>query len=165
VEELAGEAYENSDYSLPIAVHVVNWLKRIIIVQKLTLVELWAVLSPRCPPSLKRTIQLSSVVQLSGKAHKDSVHIVVIAVVHWCLRAATMFCLRFDRHGSINSQRGHHMICALVGTSRKLAAYNYASSLALWTMLEYKLLDANGVCQSIQKFRVEPATRSAVANW
>jgi len=28
-------------------------------------------------------------------------------------------------------QRGHHVTCALIGTSRKLAAYNYASSLAL----------------------------------
>ena len=58
----------------------------------------------------------------------------------------------------------HHVTCVLIGTRRKLAAYNYTSSLALsWTMLEYKLVDANGVCQSIQKVRVEPATRSAVA--
>jgi len=28
-------------------------------------------------------------------------------------------------------QRGHHVTCALIGMSRKLAAYNYASSLAL----------------------------------
>ena len=28
-------------------------------------------------------------------------------------------------------QRGHHVTCALIGTSRKLAAYNYASGLAL----------------------------------
>ena len=28
-------------------------------------------------------------------------------------------------------QHGHHVTCALIGTSRKLAAYNYASSLAL----------------------------------
>ena len=31
--------------------------------------------------------------------------------------------------------------------------------------LEYELMDANGVCQGIQKVRVEPATRSAVATW
>ena len=30
-------------------------------------------------------------------------------------------------------------------------------------MLEYELVDANGVCPGIQKVRVEPATRSAVA--
>jgi len=48
--------------------------------QKFTLlVELGACLSP---PSLKRTIQLSSAVYLPGKAHEVSVHIVVIAVVH-----------------------------------------------------------------------------------
>ena len=42
-------------------------------------------------------------------------------------------------------QRGHHVTCALIGTSRKLAAYNYASSLALeqrlstswWIQLRY----------------------------
>ena len=64
-------------------------------------------------------------------------------------------------------QRGHHVTCALIGTSGKLAAYNYASSeqrlstsLALWTTLEYELVHTNG---DIQKVRVEPATRSAVA--
>jgi len=31
--------------------------------------------------------------------------------------------------------------------------------------LEYELVDANEVCQGIQKVRVEPATRSAVATW
>ena len=47
----------------------------------------------------------------------------------------------------------------LIGTSRKLVAYNYMSSLALWTF-EDKLVDAS---RGIQKVRVEPATRSAVA--
>ena len=53
------------------------------------------------------------VVELSGKAHEDSVHIVAIAVVYSCLRVEThpcgnvvsaviMFSLRFGRHGSIN---------------------------------------------------------------
>ena len=62
-------------------------------------------------------------------------------------------------------QHGHHMTCALIGMSRKLAAFNYTSRLVLWTTLEYKLVDVNGVCQRIQKVRVEPATRSAVATW
>ena len=60
-------------------------------------------------------------------------------------------------------QRGHHMTCALIGMSHKLAAYNCRSSLALWTTREYELVDANEVCQGIQKVRVEPTTRSAVA--
>ena len=47
--------------------------------------------------------------------------------------------------------------------SLKLAGYNCTSSLVLRTTLEYELVDANGVCQGIQKVRVEPATRSAVA--
>ena len=54
-------------------------------------------------------------------------------------------------------QRGHHMTCALIGTSHKLAAYNYPRSLALLTTLDYELGDANG------KVRIKPATRSAVA--
>ena len=44
-------------------------------------------------------------------------------------------------------QRGHHVMYALIGTSRKLAAYNYMSSLVLRTMLEYELVDANGGIQ------------------
>ena len=48
----------------------------------------------------------------------------------------------------------------MIETSRQWAAYNNTSSLALWKTLEYKLVDANG---GIQKVRVEPATRSAVA--
>ena len=57
-------------------------------------------------------------------------------------------------------QRGHHMTCALIGTSHKFAACSYTSSLALQTRLEYELVDANG---GIQKVRVQPVTRSAVA--
>ena len=59
-------------------------------------------------------------------------------------------------------QHGHHVTCVLIGTSRQLAVYNYTSSLVLWAMLEYELVDANG---GIQKARVKPATRSAVATW
>ena len=58
-------------------------------------------------------------------------------------------------------QRGHHVTCALIGTSHELAAYNYTSSLAISMMLEYELVDGNEVCQGIQKVRVEPATRCA----
>jgi len=47
-------------------------------------------------------------------------------------------------------QRGHHVTCALIGTSHKLAAYNFTSNLVLWTMFEYKLVDAN---RGIQKVR------------
>ena len=76
-------------------------------------------------------------------------------------------CLRFGCHGSLELDQLNsvviHVTCMLIGMSRTLAAYNYTSSLALWTMLEYELVDANRVCQGIQKVRVEPATRSAVA--
>ena len=58
-------------------------------------------------------------------------------------------------------QHGHHVTCALIGMSRKLAAYNYTyEQPSALTTLEYELVDANG---DIQKVRVEPATRSAVA--
>ena len=66
-----------------------------------------------------------------------------------------MFCLRFGRHGSIIEQHGHHVTCALIGTSHKLAAYNYVSSLAL----EQRLSTSWWVVG------VEPATRSVVATW
>ena len=46
-------------------------------------------------------------------------------------------------------QRGHHVTCALVGTCCKLAAYDYMRSLALWTTLEYKLVNANGGIQKV----------------
>jgi len=41
-------------------------------------------LSPGGPPSLERTIQLSSALQLSGKAHEDYVHIVCRALMPTC---------------------------------------------------------------------------------
>jgi len=53
-----------------------------------------------------------------------------------------------------STDRGHHATCALIGTGRKFATYNYTSGLTLWTTLEYDLMDANGVCQGIQKVRV-----------
>ena len=59
-------------------------------------------------------------------------------------------------------QRGHHMTCAFIGMNRKLATYDCTSRLSLWTTLEYELVNAN---RGIQKVRVEPATRSAVATW
>jgi len=55
-------------------------------------------------------------------------------------------------------QRGHHVTCALIGMSSQLAAYEQPSRFG--KMLECELVDANG---GIQKIRVEPATRSAVA--
>jgi len=48
---LQGKAYEDSDYTIVIA--VVHWLKRITIMQKLTsLVKLWALLPSRRSPLL-----------------------------------------------------------------------------------------------------------------
>ena len=55
---------------------------------------------------------------LPGKAHKDSVHIVVIAVVRLCLHAEThpcgnvvstviTLCLRLGRHGSLELDQWH----------------------------------------------------------
>ena len=59
----------------------------------------------------------------------------------------------------IIEQRGHHVTCALIGTS-----VSYPIQLcehpSAWTTLEYELVDTNW---GIQKVGVEPATRSAVA--
>ena len=69
-----------------------------------------------------------------------------------------MLCLRLAAMArSINWTAWHHVTCVLIGTSRK-----HMSSRALWTMLEYELVDTNW---GIQKVGVEPATRSAVATW
>ena len=62
-------------------------------------------------------------------------------------------------------QRGHHVTCALIGTSHKLAVYNYTSSLAL---LNDAWVQAGGCKWSLPRYpkvREEPATRSAVVTW
>ena len=58
--------------------------------------------------------------------------------------------------------QSNSVVIMWIGISLKLAAYNYMSSLALWTTVKYELVDANG---GIQKARLEPATRSAVTTW
>ena len=58
-------------------------------------------------------------------------------------------------------QRGHHVTCALIGASLKLSLLQLHEQPNALTTLEYELVDhTNG---GIQKVRVEPATRSAVA--
>ena len=52
--------------------------------------------------------------------------------------------------------------CALIGTSRELAALQLHEQPSALTTLEYELVDANG---DVQKVRVETATRSAVATF
>jgi len=94
-----------------------------------------------------------------------------MAVVHWCLHVETQpcgsvvsavitFCLRFGRHGSINwtawSSRDMCVNWIKPRVSR-IQLYEQPSA------FESELVDANQVCQGIQKVRVEPATRSAVA--
>ena len=100
----------------------------------------------------------------------------MIAVLHWCLHAETypcgkvvstviMVCLCFGHYGLLELDQRVMTWRALIGTSCKLAAYNYTSSLVLWATLEYELVDANEIFQGIQEVREEPATRSAVATW
>ena len=80
--QLTGKSYKDSDYSYHCDhYHAVtqtynNWAETHLDGgDKSAFVSRW-------PPSLEHTIQLSSAVQLSGKAHEDSVHIIVIAAVH-----------------------------------------------------------------------------------
>ena len=81
-------AYKDSDYTVVIA--TMQWHKIKIIVLKLTLVvEIWALLSRRWPPLLERSLRLPVAVPFLGKAHEDSDHTAVIAVVHWRLHAET----------------------------------------------------------------------------
>ena len=73
-------AYEDSDYTFMIAImHCPN---RTILELKLTLVvEMSAFVSP-WPPLLERSLRLPVAVPFLGKAHEDSDHTAVIAVVH-----------------------------------------------------------------------------------
>ena len=81
-------AYKDSDYTVVIA--MMQWHKIKIIVLKLTLVvEIWTFLSRRWPPLLERSLRLPVAVPFLGKAHEDSDHTAVIAVVHWRLHAET----------------------------------------------------------------------------
>ena len=81
-------AYKDSDYTVVIA--MMQWHKIKIIVLKLTLVvEIWTLLSRRWPPLLERSLRLPVAVPFLGKAHEDSDHTAVIAVVHWRLHAET----------------------------------------------------------------------------
>ena len=150
-----------------------QWHKRTIIVQKLTLVvELWALLSPHvCHRSSARSTVIGSVALRKGLRSfcphcSDRCRVLMLTCRNsplWkrcedCNKVVFVFILAAMARSI--QQHGHHMKCALIGTSHKLAVYNYTSSLALWTTLEYELVDANG---GIQEARVEPATRSAVA--
>ena len=132
------------------------------------MVELWALLSPR--------------VRHRSSARSNCHRQCSSQERHWCLGKALMLtcqnlplwhrcercnnvCLRLGCHGWINWTACRHVTCALIEMSRKLATSNYTSSLALWTTLEYDMVDANGVGQGIQKVRLEPASRSVVATW
>jgi len=60
---------------------------------------------------------------------------------HLCgnvVNAVIMLCLRLAAMARSIEQRGHHVTCALIGTSRKLAAYNIRAA-----ELEYELVDTN----------------------
>ena len=150
---------------------ILKWHKRIIIVQRLTLmVELWALLSPIARarnPTVIGSVALRKGLQRFFQHHSRALMLTCRNSPLWqgCERCSNV-CLRFGCHGSLKLDQLNSVVItwrALIGTSRKLAFYNYTSNLALWATLEYELVDANGVCQGIQKVRVEPATRSAVA--
>ena len=79
------------------------------------------------PPLLERSLRLPVAVPFLGKAHEDSDHTPVIAVVHQRLHAEThragevasaviMSSLPFGRHCSRSTERGCHVVCALIGT-------------------------------------------------
>ena len=174
--QLMGKGYKDSDYTFVIT--IMQWHKRIVIVQKLTLVvEVWALLSSHFRLHPSGDTQASSNAlgcsyncrwltygpfQLMHMSYDDhAVQLIdwwpiqkvrvepatrnaVATVMHWCLRAEThpcgncvsavlMFCLRFGRRGSLELDQLSCVVitwCVLIGTSHKLATYNYTSSLA-----------------------------------
>jgi len=82
-----GMGYKDSDYTVVVA--IVHWPKHIILVLKLTMVELWAPLSSSWPPLLDHLFQLLLGVQPLGKAHKDADCTAMITIMHWRLLAKT----------------------------------------------------------------------------
>ena len=83
--EYLGLAYRNSDYATVIA--IMPWPECKTLVVKLTLVvEIWALLSRR---GRHCSSALFDFRWQYRKAHEDSDHTAVIAVVHWRLHAET----------------------------------------------------------------------------
>ena len=151
-----------------------QWRKHIIIVQKLTLVvKLWAFCIPIAAIARAHNpTVIASVALRKGLRRYVSTSLWLLSWLMFACGNSPLW-QRCERCNNVLSsfwppwldqliieQRGHHVTCALIGTSRQWAAYNYTISLVLWKTLEYELMDANG---GIQKVRVEPATRSAVA--
>ena len=139
-------AYKDSDYTVVIA--MMQWHKIKIIVLKLTLVvEIWTLLSRRWPPLLGRSLRLPVAVLFFGKAHEDSDHTALIAVVHWRLHAKThragevasaviMSCLPFGRHCSQSTERGCHVACARVNWN----VLRYATGVATLLHILYSVI-------------------------
>ena len=122
-------SYKDSDYTVVIA--LVCWPKRMnFLVLKLTLG--CRIMSAFVFPSTAiarapRFNIILLIVQLSGKAHKDSA---MIAIVHWHLRAkltlvakstVIIFVTFSPQLLAWFEQHGRHMWCALIGTSCRLA--------------------------------------------
>ena len=143
-----------------------QWHKCIIIVQKLTMVvELWALF---LRATLLMTVGLCAQAMVDNGETKGPRRFCphrsdcCLALMLMCqnsplwqgsLRCNNVFVLAAMTHSNlILDQCGHHVTCV-----------NWNEP--LWTMLEYELVDANGVFQGIQKVRVEHATRSVVATW
>jgi len=71
-----------------------------------------------------------------------------------------MFCLRLGRHGSINSTAWSSRDMYINWNETQASRLQLHEQPSALNELEYELVDANG---GIQKVRVKPATRSAVA--
>jgi len=150
----------------------VHWHKRGIIVQKLTsVVELWALCLPVAAiaraqdPTVIASVALRKGLRILCPDRSECRRALMPTSRNSPLWQGYEHCnVLFWPAAKARSieQREDHVTCALIGTSRQGAAYNYTSSLVLRKTLEYELGDANG---GIEKVRVETATRSAVATW
>ena len=83
------------------------------------------------PTLLKCSLGLLLAVQLSGKAHEDSDYTVscccsdiVSTVTIFGIAIPSGCCCSLS-----SNSHGRHMVCALIGTSHKVAAYNHIGSL------------------------------------
>jgi len=118
----------------------------------------------RCMPSCHLRWLNTPLIQIYTCRQKRPTKILSTSyVMHWCLYDEThpcvkvmstvvMFCLRFGRHGSLELHQMNSVVItwhALIGTSRKLAVYNYT---AYWQTLNKAWVWTGGYKQSLLRY-------------
>jgi len=120
------KAYKESDYTVGIA--VIHWLVHVIFMLKLTLVVKFRVLSHHCS-STRFKLRWQYSFQKGPQWFWLTFHTLVEML--WALKYLFVFLLAIIislapsllQINRLNLARGHHVTCALIGTSCQLPAY------------------------------------------